>query len=58
MARGARKRRGDPGVAWLVNGVFVGVGGVFMATASVLVTGIAAAAAVAVAVTVTTMSGR
>jgi hypothetical protein len=65
MARRDRKARrsrpegrGYRGVVWLVNSVLVGVGGVFVITASVLVTGIAAAAAVAVAVTVTVMTGR
>jgi hypothetical protein len=44
---------GDGGLPLLINGTLVGVGGVFLATGSVLVTGIAAAAAVALAVVVT-----
>jgi hypothetical protein len=44
---------GDAGLLLLINGTLVGVGGVFLATASVVVTGIAAAAAVALAMVVT-----
>jgi hypothetical protein len=56
-ARVARQRhqcteRGDGGTLLLINGTLVGVGGVFLATSSVLVTGIAAAAAVALAAVV------
>lgn len=65
MVRNGRRRgRPQPGgdghrkVLWLVNGVLVGVGGVFLTTASVLVTAIAAAAAVVIAVAVIVMTGR
>jgi hypothetical protein len=44
---------GSGGLLLLINGTLAGVGGVFLATASIPVTGIAAAAAVALAVVVT-----
>ncbi|NMO51445.1 hypothetical protein HH310_09605 [Actinoplanes sp. TBRC 11911] len=53
-----RDGTGHRKVLWLVNGVLAGVGGVFLTTASVLVTAIAAAAAVAIAVTVIAVTGR
>lgn len=66
MARSVRRSRqslpvgdnGHQGVLWLVNGVLVGVVGVFLITASALVTVIAAAAAVMIAVTVVVVTGR
>jgi hypothetical protein len=42
----------DRGLALLVNGMLVGVGGVFVATASVVATAIAAAAALGLAVVI------
>ncbi|MET0414983.1 MAG: hypothetical protein ABW022_03045 [Actinoplanes sp.] len=42
----------------MVNGVLLGVGGVFLTTASALVTAIAAGAAVVVGVTVVLVFGR
>jgi hypothetical protein len=65
MARNERNRRRsqrDSGgyrmVLWLVNGVLAGVGGVFVMTASAVVTAIAAAAAVVIAVAVIVVTRR
>ncbi|MER7417933.1 hypothetical protein ABT346_14300 [Micromonospora peucetia] len=65
MERSVRRHRqpqpngaGQRGVLWLANGVLVGVGGVFLTTASALVTAIAAAAAVTITVAVVAMTGR
>ncbi|MFG2045685.1 hypothetical protein [Dactylosporangium sp. NPDC048998] len=58
--RRGRPRAGGDGhrkVLWLVNGVLIGVGGVFLSTASVLVTAIATVAAVAIAVAVIVITG-
>ncbi|MEV6303527.1 hypothetical protein AB0M02_29245 [Actinoplanes sp. NPDC051861] len=63
MAGRAGRRRelpqegGGPGLVLVINGTLIGVGGVFLATASVAVTGIAAAAAVAMAAVVTLAGG-
>ena len=59
--RRSRLRPGDDGhqkVLLLFSGVLTGVGGVFLATASVLVTTIAAAAAVLIAVAMIAMTGQ
>jgi len=57
--RGRDAGRGQAGgVVWVVNGVLLGVGGVFLTTASALVTAIAAGAAVVVGVTVALVFGR
>ncbi|MFF0123815.1 MULTISPECIES: hypothetical protein [Micromonospora] len=65
MARNERNRRrpqpdsgGHRTVLWLVNGVLAGVGGVFVATESAVVTAIAAAAAVVIIVTVIVVTRR
>ena len=50
-------RPGEGGLVLVINGTLIGVGGVFLATASVTVTGIAAAAAVAMAAVVTLAGG-
>jgi hypothetical protein len=61
MTGGRRPRRAgawsDRGLVLLVNAMLVGVGGVFVATGSVLVTGIAAAAAAGLAVVIV-LAGR
>jgi hypothetical protein len=65
MARNERNRRqpqrdsgGHRTALWLVNGVLAGVGGVFVATESAVVTAIAAAAAVVIIVTVIVVTRR
>lgn len=64
MVRNGRNRRpqrgsgGNRTMLLLVNGVLAGVGGVFVTTASAVVTAIAAAAAVAIAVTVIVVTNR
>ncbi|RNH98847.1 hypothetical protein EEZ25_24415 [Micromonospora aurantiaca] len=65
MARNERNQRrpqrdsgGHRTVLWLVNGVLAGVGGVFVSTASTVVTAIAAAAAVVIVVTVIVVTRR
>jgi hypothetical protein len=54
---GRRQRLDGRGLVLLMNGVLAGVGGVFLATASVPVTGIAAATAVVIAVVVMQRGG-
>jgi hypothetical protein len=56
--RPQRDNGGHRTVLWLVNGVLAGVGGVFVTTASAVVTAIAATAAVVTVVAVIVVTRR